>query len=65
MTRGWYTAGSTRERHGGGGDGGGRGGVGAGGGGETTPVTVVEAESSNGACRHSAQEAHSPRAPPG
>jgi hypothetical protein len=33
---------------------------------ETAPVIVVEAaEPSNGAHRHSTQEAHSPRAPPG
>jgi hypothetical protein len=32
---------------------------------ETAPVTMVEAEPSNGARRHSAQEAHSPRAPLG
>jgi hypothetical protein len=30
---------------------------------KTTPVTVVEAELWSGTCRHSAQEAHSPRAP--
>jgi hypothetical protein len=30
---------------------------------ETAPVTVVEAEPWSGTCRHSAHEAHSPRAP--
>jgi hypothetical protein len=31
----------------------------------TVPVKVVEAEPSSGTCRHSAQEVHSVRAPPG
>jgi hypothetical protein len=62
MTGGWYTADSTRERRGGGDDGGSGGGVGAGGGGADA-VTVMEVEPWSGARTHSAQDAHSPRAP--